>query len=109
MPKGIMVVQSAPSDPAREDEYNDWYSNTHLPEVCAVPGFVGARRYKLHNVGAGDGPSGHPYVAIYEIDADDLTSPMKELRARSMSGQMQMSDVLQLDPPPAITLYELIE
>lgn len=105
MPKGIMVVQSAPCDPAREDEYNDWYSNTHIPEVCAVPGFTGARRYKVH----GAEPPAHPYVAVYEIDADDLTAPMQELRARSASGELQMSDVLRLDPPPVVTLCELIE
>ncbi|HEX9030985.1 MAG TPA: hypothetical protein VF834_04015 [Streptosporangiaceae bacterium] len=109
MPKGIMVVQSAPSDPAREDEYNDWYSNTHLAEVCAVPGFVAARRYKVHGGPAGADPSAHPYVAVYEIDADDLTDPVKELRARSASGEMHMSDVLRLEPPPVITLLELIE
>jgi hypothetical protein len=110
MPKGIMVVQSSPCDPAREDEYNDWYSNTHLPEVCAVPGFVAGRRYKVHGGGAGQADPAVPsYVAIYEIDADDLTDPVKEVRARSATGQVHMSDVLQLDPPPVITVYELID
>ncbi len=103
MPKGIIVVQSRPSDPAREDEYNEWYSHTHLPEIRVVPGFVAARRYKVHN------GTGHSYLAIYEIDADDLTDPMKELHARSASGQMHMSDTLQLDPPPVVTLYELLD
>ena len=103
MPKGIMVVQSRPSDPAREDEYNEWYSHTHLPEIRAIPGFTVARRFKVH-----DGAD-HSYLAIYEIDADDLTDPVKELRARSVSGQMHMSDVLQADPPPVVTLYELLD
>jgi hypothetical protein len=102
-----MVVQSSPSDPGREDEYNAWYSNTHLDEVRSVPGFVAARRYKVH--GAEAGPSGHAYMAIYEIEADDLTAPMAELRARSASGELHMSDVLQLDPPPVVTVYELME
>ena len=106
MPKGIMVVQSRPCDPAREDEYNDWYSNTHLPEIRAVPGFVAACRYKVHN---GADPAANSYLAIYEIDADDLTDPVKELRARSAAGQTHPSDALQLDPPPVVTLYELIE
>lgn len=105
MPKGIMVVQSGPCDPAREDEYNEWYSGTHLPEVLAIPGFTAARRYKVH----GATPSGHPYAAVYEIDADDLTGPVGELRARSAAGQMRMSDVLRTDPPPAVTLYEFID
>ncbi|MGI8329407.1 hypothetical protein ACRYCC_05535 [Actinomadura scrupuli] len=110
MPKGIMVVQSGPCDPTREDEYNEWYSNTHLPEICAVPGFVGARRYKVHDGEAAEpDPTRPAYLAVYEIDADDLTSPVKELRARTASGRMRMSDALRLDPPPVVTFYELIE
>ena len=39
-----MVVQTGPVSAEREDEYNDWYSGTHIPEVLAIPGFVAARR-----------------------------------------------------------------
>ena len=99
MPKGIMVVQSEPADPAREDEYNDWYDNTHVPEIRAVPGFVSARRYKVHGAGS---PA---YLAIYEIDADDLTAPPAELRARSSAAPA----ALRVDPPPVVTIYELLE
>lgn len=108
MAKGIMVVQSAPSDPEREDEFNQWYSHTHLPELRAVPGFVSARRYRVHDARAG-APSAHPYLAIYEIEADDLTGPVNELRARSAAGQTTKTDTLQTDPPAVVTLYELIE
>jgi hypothetical protein len=106
VPKGIMVVQARPSDPAREDEFNDWYGNTHLPEILAVPGFVAARRYKLHDPSGGGSPA---YLAIYELDADDLSDPVKELHARSAAGQTHTSDALQTDPPPVVTLYELVD
>ena len=106
MPKGMLVVQSRPADPEREDEYNDWYTNAHLPEVCAVPGFVGARRYRVRG---GADPSTPEYVAIYDIDCDDLEAPLQELRARAGDSRVRMSDVLQLDPPPILTLYELVE
>ncbi|WP_106398792.1 DUF4286 family protein [Actinocorallia populi] len=101
MPKGIMVVQSSPSDPSREDEYNAWYTDTHLPEVLAVPGFVSARRYKV----LGGGPEGHTYLAVYELEADDLTAPVKELRARGTS----KNDLPPLGPPPIATIYELLD
>jgi len=106
VPRGIMVVQSAPADPAREDEFNDWYDTRHLPEICAVPGFTAARRYKVH--GGPDGAS-TTYLAIYEIEADDLTAPVREWRARSAAGQATRSESLRLDPPPVVTLYELID
>lgn len=106
MPKGIMVVRTGPSDPAREDEYNDWYSNTHIPQVCAVPGITAARRFKVRGAADGEAPV---YLAIYELDADDLADPVRELRTRSVSGEIEINDVLQLDPPPQLTVYELID
>jgi hypothetical protein len=107
VPKGVMVVKTG-CEPGREDEYNDWYRNTHIPEVLAVPGFVGARRYKVHQ-GADGAPPSHLYLSIYEIEADDLTAPMAELRARSVAGRTTPSVGAQADPPPVVTLYELID
>ena len=104
MAKGIMVVRSEPVDPAHEDEFNDWYDNTHIPEITAVPGFVSARRYKTHG-----GSGGPAYLAIYEIEADDLRAPPKELHARQAAGQTHGTGALRLDPPPVVTFYELLE
>jgi hypothetical protein len=105
VPKGIMVVQSSPSGPDREDEYNDWYDNTHIPQIRAIPGFTAARRYKLTGLGTQDAPA---YLAIYHIEADDLAIPVAELRARSRSGQHTASDALSLDPPPVVAVYEFL-
>jgi len=110
MPKAILVVESQPSDPSREDEYNEWYGGVHLREVCSVPGIVGARRYKLRSKGGVEADPGAPrYVAVYEIDADDVTEPMRELSARSAEGRHTRSDAMQMDPRPTVALYELME
>jgi hypothetical protein len=110
VPKGILVVQSRPSDPSRDDEFNEWYADTHIPEVCAIPGIVSARRYKVHDAGfVRADPSAPRYLAIYEIDTDDLADPLEELVTRAGDGRIAMSDVLQLDPPPGLTLYELLD
>ena len=106
MPKGVMVVQTSPEDPTRDDEYNDWYSNTHVPEVLAIPGFVSARRYRVHQPGR---ETVNRYLSIYEVEADDLTAPMQELRMRSAAGEMTKTDTVRIDPPAVVTLYELIE
>jgi hypothetical protein len=99
--KGILVVESGPSDPSREDEYNAWYDGPHMADVCAVPGFVGCRRYKLR------GAPTPTYLAVYELEADDLDAPVAELRARSAAGHIARSDALATDPPPTVRLYEL--
>jgi hypothetical protein len=109
--KGIMIVESEPSDPSREAEYNEWYREVHAPELCALPGFVGVRRYKLRD-GAGSPPADEGrrrYVAIYELQADDLAEPLGALKARAAARTAPVSDVLQLSPPPVVTVYEWIE
>ena len=50
MPRALYIVNSRPSAPEREDEYNDWYTNTHLPEVLDIPGITAARRFKASDV-----------------------------------------------------------
>ncbi|MQY26189.1 DUF4286 family protein [Nocardia aurantia] len=105
MPKGIMVVQSSPADPAKDAEFNTWYAEQHLPELLSVPGFVSARRYRVHR-GAQGLPS---YLAVYELEADDLNAPLVALRERNGADRAAGAELLSADPPPIVTVYELIE
>lgn len=101
MARGVYVVRARPAGPERDGEFNDWYDRTHVPELLAVPGFVSARRFR--RVGDDGGPE---YLAVYEIEADEVDSPVREWRRRSAAGETTRSDALQLDPPPEATLYE---
>lgn len=61
----------------RDDDFNEWYDTFHLKEVVGnCPGFVAGQRYKLsaqQRAGEGTGrPSPWGYIAIYEIEGDDL-------------------------------------
>jgi hypothetical protein len=102
MAKGLLIVYSAPSAPQRDAEYNDWYTGTHLPDILSLAGFMSARRYK--NLEADD----QPYMAIYEVEADDLTAARDLIGPAVMSGQIRMNDCLQMDPMPESRIYELI-
>ena len=107
MPKAILVVQSRPSSSEREAEYNDWYSNTHVPDILKVPGFTGARRFKLSDkTPMPPDPSVPTYLAIYEIDSDDPGAVVLDMITRAGDGRIGMSDVLQMDPLPSTVLYE---
>ncbi|MCX4092573.1 DUF4286 family protein [Nocardia sp. alder85J] len=106
MPKGIMVVQSSPADPAKDAEFNEWYATAHLPELLSVPGFVSARRFRVHRPGAA---GRHSYLAVYELEADDLTAPLVALRERNGADRAAGAELLSSDPPPIVTVYELIE
>ncbi|MBL7489101.1 hypothetical protein I6A60_22220 [Frankia sp. AgB1.9] len=108
MPKGILLVQSTPASPEREAEYNRWYDEEHIPDVCAIPGFVAARRYHVREAGSMKGTPGiPPYVILYEIEADDFAVPMEELRIRTEAGSIRLSDAIRL--PSIVGFYELLE
>ena len=101
MARAVYVVRTRAVSPDRNDELNEWYDGTHIPELLTVPGFVSARRFR--RVGDDDTPE---YLAIYEIDADDVSAPLRELRRRAAAGETTRSDALQLEPPPVVGLYE---
>ncbi|RUP00930.1 MAG: hypothetical protein EKK34_31755 [Mycobacterium sp.] len=97
MAKGIIYVETYPSSPDREQEFNTWYDEVHLPELVALDGIVSARRLRPVN---GEGP----YVALYEIEGDDLQAVLQGMGGAKLT----MSSALQLDPPPIPRLLEVI-
>ncbi|WP_204079700.1 DUF4286 family protein [Mycobacterium riyadhense] len=98
MAKGIIHVESRPSSPDRDQEYNTWYDEVHIPELVALDGFVSARRLRPVD---GDGS----YVALYEIEADDLQTVLQNMLDNARN--LHMSDALQFDPPPVMRLLEV--
>jgi hypothetical protein len=101
--KGIMVVESEPVDPDTEAEYDRWYREVHIPELLAVPGFAGARRYRIRK-DLGQGESSKPrYLAVYDLEATDLAEPLKAMRARPRKPGPPLS------PSTVVTVYELVE
>ena len=110
MPHAVLVIQSRPSDPARETEYLDWYDNVHIPEICQVPGFVSGRHFRISDAqvgGAAPDPTKYPFLTIYEIESEDLKGVFAEMLKRGAAGEFHRSDALQTDPPPITTCYEL--
>lgn len=64
----LLVVFTDPGDVAHEDEYNRWYTDEHLPDVLAVPGYVRAARYRVLGE---PGAITQRYLALYELDVAD--------------------------------------
>ncbi len=67
------IVANEPS-PDREEEYNQWYNEKHVPMMFGFKGMKNAARYRLTN--GSDGSS--RYIAIYEFDSkEDLDAFMQ--------------------------------
>ena len=68
MEKWINMTETTCIDPAREQEFNDWFDNIHLPDVLKTPGYVSAKRFVIKESKMGRGK----YLAIYEIETNDI-------------------------------------
>jgi hypothetical protein len=93
MPKYTFVVLTNPVA-GKEDEYNKWYNGQHIPDVLNVPGFVAAQRFKLTDAQMAGATAKHKYLALYEIETDDLAGALKQLRDRGVSGEIVPSDAI---------------
>ncbi|MDT5370568.1 MAG: hypothetical protein QOC62_4999 [Mycobacterium sp.] len=95
MPRGIIYLETMPVSPDREADYHKWYNDTHLAEIVSVDGIVSARRFAPTD---GNGP----FVAIYELDCDDLDAVVERMGELGASGKMSSLQFLSMDAPPPI-------
>ena len=92
-----MIVLSNPTE-GREKEYNDWYSGTHVPDMLSVPGVTSAKRFKLsEHQNPLRGEAKYKYLAIYQVDAEDVDEVIEEIASRVNTPKMEMSDALDKD------------
>jgi hypothetical protein len=92
MQRWLLTVESNCSDPAREQEFNDWYDKIHLPDILETPGFIRAARYE--NTFPAEGKA--KFVTMYEIETDDLeqTEAAFAQTLDSLAAQGRISDLV---------------
>lgn len=94
MAKYTFIVMTN-STAGKEAEFNEWYNQQHIPDVLNVPGFVCAQRFCLADTQMrGEASNAYKYLALYEIETDDLAGVLKDLRSRAGTPEIVMSDTL---------------
>jgi len=89
----LIVLSNAANE--LHDEFNRWYKGQHLSDVLGVPGFVGAQRFDA--VLDVEPQTPYRYLAIYDIETDDLGATMQSLRDHSFTAAMPISPAIDLD------------
>jgi antibiotic biosynthesis monooxygenase (ABM) superfamily enzyme len=79
LPQHVFVVD-AEIDPSVEAAWNRWYTEVHLPEIAACPGFRQSARYVAERDGK------RHYLAIYEVDGPEALASA-EFNARRGWGE----------------------
>ncbi len=95
MPRHKLVVMTKPVE-GREREYNEWYQKVHLPDVVAIPGVKSAQRFRL-KLPLGPGVERQPYLAVYDIETDDVDRVVSELKSRTADGRMVISTAMSTE------------
>lgn len=101
MVAGVLYVESQPTDDGSAEEYHRWYDEVHLPEVISsIDGIVSARRFATFD--------GTPFVALYEIESDDLAATMESVMEAGRTSRFVLSNALQTKPFPTVRLMRTI-
>ena len=107
-----LVVFSNPVE-GREDEFNDWYTNTHSPDVLKTGVAVGFTRYRCSGVELAPGiPEPSRYAVIYEVTAqtvEDVEKAVQILKESVEAGQSDVSPSLDLGSISAAWLLPITD
>lgn len=107
MTKYLLFAFSDCKDPKKEKEFNDWYDNMHMPDMLEVPGFIRATRWVSADKKENEI---RKYLAMYELESDDLDEFNEKMRERGMwtFQQGRFSDLPKFDPDNVPRIYRQI-
>jgi len=72
--KGVIVVIADSKEPAKFDEFHNWYKSTHSPDIVATGQFYSSNTYVSPK-----GQDGKRLVAIHETEQDDIVKAGTEM------------------------------
>jgi hypothetical protein len=100
----LMVVLSN-SKPGQEDEFNRWYSQVHvLDTINKLDGFLSAQRFELADLD-GAPPCPYRYLAIYEIEEDQLDTAYAQFRWQ----RQERAEALESGRQPVVSVSDTLD
>jgi hypothetical protein len=93
MSRYIYVVLSNAVE-GREEDFNEWYDE-HLEYMWEIEGFVAAQRFLAPQPDPSGGLT-QRYLTLYEVETDDLAKVHAAMTEKVNTGEMVVSDALDL-------------
>ena len=94
--KHILLVLSNAVE-GSDDAFNTWYTGTHLPDVLKVHGFSAAQRFRISDTQMNDNATPYKYLAIYEVDEEQLPAVRDALAASAGTEAMYIDPALDMN------------
>ena len=92
MAKRYKMVVFTNAVEGQDKDFNDWYQNTHLKQIVSIKPFVAAQRFRFNTSIVPGGPDPARYMAIYDIETDDIGAALNEMNDLAASGRMPLPD-----------------
>src|ERR1700722_4384820 len=104
--RALMLGWSSPSSPGQAGEFEDWYENTHIPQIrAAVPSITAVSRYQLVDPESPGRPD--RYGAVNERDPDATPAAAAALADSAAAGRLDMTTAMNMaDHPPDAQWYQ---
>lgn len=108
MKRYLFLAFTNPTE-GNEAEFNRWYDEQHLDDVINIPGFVSARRFRLaeRQFQFNTQQQEHRYLAMYEIETDDIGEVMRDLESRVGTPEVVMVDAIDMSRLDAPVFQEI--
>jgi len=102
MNNAFLLAFSHPVGADRDDEYNNWYDNTHVPQLrAALPSIKDVNRYELVPCQEG----GHRYLAIFEFVTNDVDKTIAEFGEVVASGRLDPTSAMDTSVNPPVLVW----
>lgn len=98
----------------KDEAFNRWYDQQHMPDVLRIPGFLSGQRYKLVKNDSGEASAGKSmdsYMVWFNFQSYDLEATIADLKNRVKTGVTIMTDsfgkgghVYYLTPLPKVLI-----
>lgn len=91
MPDSFHVVFHRPPTGVSDEEFNAW-ALKHYDDVLAVPGWLGARRFRLEPHVVPETPISFLFMSLYELEGDDPLAAVEAEKEQTASGRIDLPD-----------------
>jgi hypothetical protein len=85
--------------PGHEEEFNDWYLNTHLGDLVQLDGFTGVQRFLLE-VAPQLSPEGYEsgYLALWDMEDSDIALLRARMKSAIDGGKSRLGPGFNYNP-----------
>jgi hypothetical protein len=82
--------------PGREEEYERWYDEQHIPDCLKLEGFQSAQRFRVGSMKSGVDLPAWQLITIYEIESDDIDTTMGQIAKLARTPAMRISEAFDI-------------